>query len=159
MIRLLSGAAVALALALACAQAQEALPAAASPEVMLPVAAVTITPGDTITDAMLLDRPFPAGVVARYPVAHDRGQLVGKIARRMLLPGNAILVASVAEAQLVLRGTGTELVFEENGLRITALGVPLESGALGSVVRVKNSDSGRIVSGVVQSDGTVKVGP
>lgn len=132
--------------------------AVAAPEqISLPVAATNIAPGETITAAMLGERAFPVSMAHQYPLAVNPGQLVGKVARRPLAAGNAIPVAAVAEAQLVTRGVATELRFEQDGLSIRAIGVPLESGALGAMVKLKNADSGKVVAGIVQADGSVKV--
>ncbi|WP_371347767.1 flagellar basal body P-ring formation chaperone FlgA [Ancylobacter sp. IITR112] len=126
-------------------------------QISLPVAATNIAPGETITAAMLAEKAFPASMANQYPLAVNHGQLVGKVARRPLAAGNAIPVAAVAEAQLVTRGVATELRFEQDGLSIRALGVPLESGSLGAMVKLKNADSGKVVAGIVQADGSVKV--
>lgn len=132
--------------------------AVAAPEqISLPVAATNIAPGETITAAMLGERAFPVSMAHQYPLAVNPGQLVGKVARRPLAAGNAIPVAAVAEAQLVTRGVAAELRFEQDGLSIRAIGVPLESGALGAMVKLKNADSGKVVAGIVQADGSVKV--
>lgn len=134
-----------------------ALPAPAA-ELQIPVAASTIAAGETITDSMLVERTFPAAVATQYPVAVSRSQLVGKVARRTLLAGNLVPTMAVGESQLVTRGVAAEIRFEKDGLSISATGVPLESGVVGAVVRLKNADSGKIVTGVVQSDGSVRVG-
>ncbi|MBS9479317.1 flagellar basal body P-ring formation chaperone FlgA [Ancylobacter radicis] len=139
------------------ARAPAARPATAA-EIHLPVAAGAIAPGDKITDDMLVDRAFPSSVASQYPIAITRAQLVGKVARRVLLAGNVIPVAAVGDAKVVTRGVAAELRFEQDGLVITALGVPLDSGTVGAVVRLKNIDSGKVVTGVVQDDGSVKVG-
>lgn len=183
MFRLMTGALAVLAMTCALAQAQsraprtiadtvaaagygaepepeQALPApapAAPAEVGLPVAAVTIAPGETVTADMLEERRFPAAVTGQHPVAVNAGQLIGKVARRTLFAGNLIPVTAVREAQPVTRGMAAEMRFEKDGLSITALGVPLESGVAGAVVRLKNADSGKIVSGIVQADGSVRV--
>ena len=49
-------------------------------------------------------------------------------------------------------------LFEEAGLAIATYGQAMGPGARGDVVRVRNGESGVIVSGVVQADGSVKVG-
>jgi flagella basal body P-ring formation protein FlgA len=130
---------------------------AAPAQISLPVAATNIAPGETITASMLDERAFPAATAGQHPVAVNQGQLIGKVARRLLVAGNTIPISAVAEAQLVTRGVATELRFEHEGLSIRALGVPLESGVLGAMVKLKNADSGKIVAGVVQADGSVKV--
>src|ERR1043165_3779350 len=77
--------------------------AAGGPEV-LSVPAVTVYPGDVITDAMLGDQGFPAGT-ANAAIVAARRDLVGKIARRTLMPGKPVAANAIAEPDLVKRGT------------------------------------------------------
>jgi flagellar basal body P-ring formation protein FlgA len=49
-------------------------------------------------------------------------------------------------------------MFEEGGLSIMGVGIPLQSGTLGETIQVKNVDSGRIITGRVQPDGRVRIG-
>jgi len=139
-----------------------ALPSASGPGhaaggVSLPVPTITIYPGETIKDTVLAEREFPrsAGDMA---VVRDVGALVGKVARRTLLPGRLVPLNAVEEARLVLRGETTRIVFEAEGLVISTLVTPLESGGAGDRVRARNLDSGLVVVGVVQDDGSLRVG-
>lgn len=50
------------------------------------------------------------------------------------------------------------LVFTSGTLVITAMGTPLESGAAGDFIKIRNIDSGIIVSGTVLADGRIQVG-
>lgn len=127
-------------------------------ERMLPVPTITIYPGDEIRETMLRDRNFPAGFHGRLAVIDHPQALVGKTARRTLLPGEAIPVNAVDDPKLVTRGTLAQVVFEEGGLSITTLGTPMQSAGLGEQVRVRNSDTGRIIVGIVQSDGRIRIG-
>lgn len=124
----------------------------------LPVPAVTIYPGDIIQESMLKDRDFPPNFRGRSAVVEAPLALIGKTARRTLLPGEAIPVNAVDDPKIVTRGVPTQVVFEENGLTITTLGSPLQSGSLGEQIRVRNIDTGRIILGVVQADGRVRIG-
>ena len=47
--------------------------------------------------------------------------------------------------------------FIQDGLVISISGVPLEAGAAGDVVRVRNLDSGALLNGVVMADGTIRI--
>lgn len=125
---------------------------------MLPVPAITIRPGDVITESMLTERAFPPGYTARFATVEDAGQVIGKSARRMLLPGNPIPYNAVSEPEIVKRGVAARVVFEADGLIITALATPLQSAGAGEYIRVRNVDSGLIVSGIVQPDGSIRVG-
>jgi len=48
-------------------------------------------------------------------------------------------------------------VLEDSGLSIVTLGSPLQSAGVGALVRVRNIDTGTIVTGIVQPDGSVRV--
>lgn len=130
----------------------------AADERILPVPSVTIYPGDTIDESMLKDRTFPEGYRFRTAVIESPRVLVGKMARRTLLPGEAIPMNAVDDPKLVTRGVPTTVVFEEGGLSIVGVGTPLQSGSLGETIQVKNMDSGRIITGRVQADGKVRIG-
>lgn len=139
-------------LALASAQAARA------EERVLPVPAVTIYAGDTINESMLKDRTFPENYRYRTAVIESPRVLAGKMARRTLVPGEPIPMNAVDDPKLVTRGVQAQIVFEEGGLSIMGTGIPLQSGALGETIQVKNADSGRIITGRVQSDGRIRIG-
>lgn len=124
----------------------------------LPVPVVTIYPGDAITDEMIEERPFPNAVRARQSVVEGRPPLIGKVARRTLQIGRPIPINAVAEPMLVTRGVPTQAIFRSGGIFITTIASPIRSGALGDYVQMRNIDSGKIIAGVVQADGTVLVG-
>ncbi|GAB6844628.1 flagella basal body P-ring formation protein FlgA [Methylorubrum rhodinum] len=130
----------------------------AAPEIMLPVPVVTIYPGDTIRESMLRMQAYPSTFKARSAVIDAPMAIAGRQARRMLLPGEPVPVNAVDDPRLVSRNTPTQLVFEENGLVITTVGAPLQNGGLGETIRVRNTDTNRIVLGTVMADGRIKVG-
>jgi flagella basal body P-ring formation protein FlgA len=132
--------------------------AAMAEERTLPVPSVTIYPGDTINDSMLKDRTFPENYRYRTAVIESPRVLAGKMARRTLLPGEPIPMNAVDDPKLVTRGVQTQIMFEEGGLSIMGIGIPLQSGTLGETIQVKNVDSGRIITGRVQPDGRVRIG-
>jgi flagella basal body P-ring formation protein FlgA len=79
------------------------------------------------------------------------------MARRTLLPGQPIPVNAVEEPWTVSRGTMVKIIVEDNGLSIVAYGSAMQSGAAGTMIGVRNVDTGVVIRGVVQPDGTVKV--
>lgn len=126
-------------------------------EMSIPTPRVTIYPGDRLDDSVLDDMEAPSDGSARRGVIESRKDLVGKIARRTLLPGQPILAIAVDNPRLITIGSLVKIVFSEGGLTITALGMALQAGAAGDLIRVRNQDSNLVVVGVVQPDGTVKV--
>ena len=59
--------------------------------------------------------------------------------------------------RVVANGAEVQIVFEDGGLMIVTVGAALQDGAVGDVIKVRNSDSGVTISGAVQPDGTVRV--
>jgi len=145
-------------LALVAAMVAGAAPALAAEGRILPVPVVTIYPGDTISDSMIKDRTFPANYRFRTAVVESPRVLAGKTARRTLLPGEPIPMNAVDDPKLVTRGMQTAIMFEEGGLSIVGIGIPLQSRTLGETVQVKNVDSGRVITGRVQADGRIRIG-
>ena len=122
-----------------------------------PVAAATIYPGEIIREPMIADADFPDAVAsAAYVTSH--AQLVGKVARRTLLPGQAIPINAVGEPKLVTIGATVRVVYQEDGLTISTYASALQAGVAGDLVSLRNIESGIVVSGTVQADGSVRIG-
>ncbi|MGA9487298.1 MAG: flagellar basal body P-ring formation chaperone FlgA [Methylocella sp.] len=126
---------------------------------MLPVPTVIIYPGDVIKDNSLVDRDFSADFPTSKLAAIDsRAALVGKVARRTLMPGFPIPASAVGDPKAVANGAKVRLLYEDGALAITAYGTALQAGSVGEIISVRNLGSGLTVSGSVQADGSVRVG-
>lgn len=89
--------------------------------------------------------------------AQSVDQVVGMITKRTLLPGRTIPVSALREPFAVKRGTNLRLTFTIGNMLISASGMPLQDAAVGDIVKVRNLDSGVIVTGTVMADGSVQV--
>lgn len=125
---------------------------------ILPVPSVTIYPGDVIKDSWIVDRDFGSGGPAPGAAIADRAALVGKVAHHTLLPGLPISSNAVGAPRLIVDGQKVRIIFQQDGLEIETYAAALQAGGAGDVISVRNLDSGLTISGVVQSDGTVRVG-
>ena len=116
----------------------------------------TIYPGQTIEETHLqvvaVTNPDLSG-----DYASGLDQVVGKVTNRTLLAGRVIFVAGLREPYAVERGKAVRIVYSNGSLTITAGGSPLDNAAVGDLIRIRNTDSGMIVSGTVMADGTVHV--
>ncbi len=121
-----------------------------------PVAAVTIYPGDVIREQMLTDGDVADGGSV---FASNHNMLVGKVAKRTLLPGSPIPINAVGVPRLVSIGSMVRLVYEEGGLQISTYASALQNGAAGDIISVRNLESGVTLSGIIESDGSIHVGP
>jgi len=70
-----------------CARRQRRSPRRRYPR---PVPRAVVYPGDTVADELLVPRAFIARTVARQTVFEAREAVIGKVARRTLLPGQPI---------------------------------------------------------------------
>lgn len=116
----------------------------------------TIYPGEVI-DAHRLEEVEVTNPALTGDYAVSADQVTGKVTSRTLLQGRVILVSALREPYAVERGKAVRIVFSNGPLTITAGGAPLENAAVGDLIRVRNTDSGIIVSGTVMDDGTIHV--
>src|SRR5918994_4531269 len=133
-----------------------ALPALAQQIVLIPNR--VIYPGETISADALKEVTLKPGKQAPEAVAVTLAELDGKVAKRTLLTGRYIPLSSLREAYLVERGAAVEVVFVSGALTISASAVTLEPGSAGDLVKVRNIDSGKILSGTVMADGSIRIG-
>ena len=124
----------------------------------LPVPRTTIYPNETISADQLMDRAFIASSVNRSSVLDDRQGLAGKVARRTLLAGQPVQVNAVRDPYLVNQGKSSLVVFESGRLTISTQAIALDNGGVGDVVKLRNPDSGVVIQGTVERDGTIRLG-
>jgi flagella basal body P-ring formation protein FlgA len=124
---------------------------------VLPVPTITIHPGDAIKDDWLVDREFSAASPAGSSFVSSRETIVGKIARRTLLPGAPIPLNAVSTPKIVANGAKVRIVLEEGALTIATYGAALQDGGVGDVISLRNLETGLTVSGTIQADGSVRL--
>ncbi|MFA6279356.1 MAG: flagellar basal body P-ring formation chaperone FlgA [Bdellovibrionales bacterium] len=83
--------------------------------------------------------------------------IVGQELRRDQAEGDFIRTRDVTPPRLVTRGSLVTLKIETPLMLITTQGRALQDGARNDVVRVRNNQSNRIVEGLVEADGVIRV--
>lgn len=116
----------------------------------------TIYPGETL-DASRVEVVDVTNPDLADGYVRTLSEIDGKVTKRTLLPGRVILASALREQYAVQRGSNVRLVFSNGGLTISAAGSPLQDAAVGELIRVRNVDTGVIVSGTVMADGTIHV--
>lgn len=133
-----------------------ATPQAAHAQAFAVVPTQTVYPGETLTASQLeevaVTNPNIAGGYAQ-----SISEVEGMISKRTLLPGRTIPVASLRPPYAINRGANIRLTFTLGSMTISASGTPLSDASVGDVIKVRNLDSGVIVTGTVLADGTVQV--
>ncbi|MDO6962562.1 flagellar basal body P-ring formation chaperone FlgA [Rhizobium alvei] len=115
-----------------------------------------IYPGEEIDASKIQSVPVTnPKLMGGYAKAMD--EVRGMVTTRTLLPGRTIMVSSLRQPYTLKRGDKIVLVYDQGGLRITAAGTPLADAITGEFIKVRNTDTGVIISGTVMQDGTVLV--
>ncbi len=83
--------------------------------------------------------------------------VIGKVLTQNLAAGNAITPKQVKAPVLVRRGEKVTIVAAIGTLKVRGKGKALEDAALGELISVRNSQSKRIIQGVVTRPGVVNV--
>ncbi len=134
--------------------AQGATGRADAQERTVPTPTRVIYPGDVIRESMLTDLSVAD---ADNSIVDSRAALLGKIAKRTLLPGQEIAVIAIEIPRAVANGAHVRLIYRDGGLTIVTSALALEAGGVGDTIKVRNEDSGLTVSGKILPDGSVSV--
>jgi flagellar basal body P-ring formation protein FlgA len=125
-------------------------------QVSVVVARRGLAAGDVLTAADL-DARTQASTSLPYDFISDLEQAIGLTVRRAVPAGTVLAPATLVHPELVERGALVTLVSGSGTIRVKSEGVALEGGRVKERVRVR-SQSGRIVEGVVEASGEVRVG-
>ena len=131
--------------------------ALASERVHIPVPKNIIYAGQFVTEDLLRDRSVPVSYVTRVSVYKNNAQVVGKVAKKTLLPNRPIFTNTVVEPNVVEVNRRTVMRYQIQGLYITADVNPLNSAKVGQQVRARNIKTGVVVYGIANHDGTIQV--
>lgn len=90
------------------------------------------------------------------PIVSSPSAWVGQVASRALTTGQALRQAMIKPAQVFQAGTQVRVVAQGTGFQITSDGQAVSTGVVGQSARVR-MDNGRVMSGVVLDNRTVKL--
>lgn len=122
----------------------------------IPVPRRRILPGEVIRSQDLDWRSLPSDRLASDALL-DHAAIIGKSPRRALKAGEPVRSAILQEPVLVAKNALVTLRLVTNRMVLTAQGRALEPGAKDQVVRVMNTKSRTVVSGVVLASGAIEV--
>jgi flagella basal body P-ring formation protein FlgA len=120
------------------------------------IARRSIAAGEILT-ADDLETRKQSSTALPYEFIGDPAQAVGLTVRRTIPSGTVLVPAALEHPELIERGALVTLVSGGGSVSVRSEGVALESGRLNQRVRVR-SPSGRVVEGVVEASGEVRVG-
>ncbi len=127
---------------------------------------------DVYGPVLVTRQPLTRGAVARssdfeqvernlgdlpYGYYTDMDAVTGMVAKRTITAATVITPQMLQAPKLVRRGEHVIVIAETGSLSIRSSGKALGDGTSGDLVRIKAAGSGRIVDGIVVSQGVVKV--
>jgi len=83
--------------------------------------------------------------------------VVGKEAKFNIIQDSVLSKINTERKRIINFGNMVNIVYEGDGLSLKVKGMALQSGCYNSVIRVKNTESGLVVNGIVKSNKTVIV--
>ncbi len=122
-------------------------------KVKVVVAKISIPRGTLIRESMVKISQVPS-LRARGGLS-DLKEVIGKVSRRDILPGDVIRERDLSPLFLVKRGQPVRVIYVDGPIHIELLGVSLENGAVGNIIKVKNLSTGKVLRCRVLKDGSV----
>jgi flagella basal body P-ring formation protein FlgA len=87
----------------------------------------------------------------------QKDHLKNKESRLNLKRGSVLTPNNTRPSDIVKSGQNVTLILDYNGINIRASGKALQSARMGQLIKVRNSQSQKIVEGIVSGEGLVKV--
>jgi flagellar basal body P-ring formation protein FlgA len=84
-------------------------------------------------------------------------ELAGKISTRMITMGQPILAGDLKKEPAATRGQAVRILVGNDSFEVVSSGTAEESGSIGDVIRVKSTDTQKLLSGVLVDKATVRV--
>ena len=89
--------------------------------------------------------------------AADVEGMTNQVAARTIALGQSIFKSDLRPAPAVLRGESLKILTGSGDIEISASGVSEQQGAVGEVIRVKNNENQKIISGTIIDKGVVRI--
>jgi flagella basal body P-ring formation protein FlgA len=114
--------------------------------------------GETIAAADVVAQPRELPGLAS-PFLSKPEELAGRLTRRPLPQGTAVTAEALSVALLIHRGQAVTLTASTAGFEVRAPGRALADAAASQRLRVQNLNSLKVIEGVAESEGVVRVTP
>ncbi|SKA61836.1 flagella basal body P-ring formation protein FlgA [Succinivibrio dextrinosolvens DSM 3072] len=117
------------------------------------VAASNIQRGNVITSSMVEDAFVNENTTAAS-IINDKNQIIGSKAKKDIRAGEQFKISDIT---LIAKGDIVTIEASSKNLYIKTQGIALEEGKLNDTIQVRNSKTNKIVTGIVEGPGIVRV--
>lgn len=125
--------------------------------VMAPVAARYIKYGDVIQQSDVSTIKVKVDSITRE-YASELSEVVGMQAKMYIAAGKMFKVNEVASPNVIKNNDPVNITYSSGVINLKTVGIAMGNGAVGDMIRVKNSSSGVILLGQIVNKNTVKIG-
>jgi len=105
-------------------------------------------------DNIIFERRDIGRLVPGYFTELDK--ILGLTVKRQLAPGIVITESMLGQTVLIRRGQPVTITANNGGIEVMVSGIALQDGSKGEFIRVKNSNSQKVISGQVIDNTTVQ---
>ena len=123
--------------------------------VAVPVVTRQFSAGDVIEKSDITLQQIPERQLRKDTIT-DANIILGKSPKRMISANRPIRATEIAEPVVVKKGQMVEMTYTTPGVHIRDQGEALEDGSVGSIIRVKNTKTGRAITARVEGQGHVE---
>lgn len=125
--------------------------------IMLPVITSRISKNDLISDEKISYKKLRNN--RKYDdYFFEKEEIVGNVAMRNLTIGFPINKRDVAKGELIKRNSEVKIVYSKGAISLESIGQAISEGGIGSKIKVKNLESGKILTGKIIDSRTVRIG-
>lgn len=126
------------------------------PLISIPALKVNLSKGTIINSSHLHRTIVRSDRIPTSALLQDE-LVVGKVAKRNLLPNKVIRDSDLGKPLVVRKNSTVSATYVQNGLRMHLIGVSLEDGGIGDVIKIVNPRSGRGFSALILDEDRVQV--
>ncbi|WP_241622463.1 flagellar basal body P-ring formation chaperone FlgA [Rosenbergiella australiborealis] len=113
------------------------------------IAARAINPGSVVTAEDIQFAPLTFKPGMRVDVVTQLNDALQMTVKRSVAEGQPLRESFLSTPRLMSRNQPITLVIQQEGLELSTGGIALQNGGKGATIRVKNSSSGRVLSGTI----------
>lgn len=87
----------------------------------------------------------------------DESIIIGKGAARAIMPNKPLTAQMLVAATVITKGSNVTAIYKSNALTLQNTVTAMEDGAMGETIRLKNTESNRVIHGRITAANTVEL--
>lgn len=123
----------------------------------MPIVSSKINKGELISDEKITYKKIRAN--KKYDdYFTNKSEIVGFRAKKNLTPGLPVNKRDIAQGEIIKRNSEVKIIYSKGAISLESIGKVVSESEIGSEVKVKNLESGKILTGIALDSKTVRIG-